>query len=86
MAVSERAEYLGHIKDLEGIFAELDGVVDVSISGYDVPFIVAVAEGLGTLPIVGLDAGTYTFNATFRGNANYASVSTEPTTFEVLNL
>ncbi len=61
----------------------LNGVVEVSVTGYDVPFVVAVADGNGTMSVTGLDVGTYTFNATSRATADYSSASTQADTFEV---
>ncbi len=61
----------------------LNGVVEVSVTGYDDPFVVAVADGFGTRAVTGLDVGTYTFNATSRATSDYSSASTQADTFEV---
>ena len=57
--------------------------VELRISGFDDPFIVIVGEGRGTLTISGLNAGSYTYTASFAETGNYLANVTEEKTFTV---
>ena len=62
----------------------LSGVVEVTFAETSTTYLVAVADGIGTLSVVGLDAGTYTYTAVSRETADETAAGpTDAQTFTV---